>query len=93
MLDVTMIVLSWLPLADELDALLLVVRDNEVANPMPEDVDLAEFGGELVPVECVAMGDGVEIGRLVMRHEHADEIFDGELEHLETYSGSPVAAG
>ncbi len=46
----------------------------------------------------MTVGVGVEIEleevevTPVIRHEHAEEIFDGESEHLETKSGSPGVA-
>jgi hypothetical protein len=44
----------------------------------------------------VVVGDEIELEEVevtpVIRHEHAEEIFDGESKHLEAKSGSPVVA-
>jgi hypothetical protein len=65
----------------------LVVELDELAIPWPEDVVWAKLNTELVSPECVTAGDdvgpdGVEVTP-VMRHEHAEEIFDSESMHLE----------
>lgn len=82
MLDVKGIVLTSL-VAEGLNALLLVVRDSEVAIPIPEDVTSGDVDKRLVGNENVMIGDDVETGRLVVRHEHAEEILNGEPEHSE----------
>lgn len=97
MLDVKKMVLPW-PLLAGLDALLLLVCGNDVAISMPEEVLSAELEIELPGVISVTVGVGVEIElevvevTPVIRQEHAEEISDGESEHFETKSGSPVVA-
>jgi hypothetical protein len=65
----------------------LVVGLDKLVMSWPEDVVWVELDTELVGPECVTVGDdvgpdGVEVTP-VMRHEQAEEIFDGESVHLE----------
>jgi len=58
--------------------------------PIPEEVSSADEDGKFAGVD-VGIEDVEPTS--VVRHEQAEEILEGEPMHLDTNSGSPVAAG
>jgi hypothetical protein len=85
--ELPMVLPPSLLLIYEPDELLLIFCDSDVVMPTSEDVVWAGLDREIAGVEYVTLGDDVESARVEViparRHEHAEEIFDGESMHLE----------